>query len=53
MKDLTSEIIGLRLSTVQTAMMDYVWDCVAASVKAADSGTVLLNSSADICESLF
>jgi hypothetical protein len=52
-KDLTSEITGLRLSTAQTAMMDHVWDRAAASVKAADSGTVLPNSSADICESLF
>jgi hypothetical protein len=34
-------------------MMDHVWDRTTASVKAADSGTVLQNSSADICEGLF
>jgi hypothetical protein len=52
-KDLTSEITGLHLNTAQIAMMDYVWNRAAASVKAADGGTVLPNLSAALCESLF
>lgn len=52
-KDLTSNITGLHLSPAQTAMMDFIQTRAVASVKAADCGDKLPESSADLCENLF
>lgn len=52
-KEPTSEITGLQLTDAQAAMIDYIWDNMAAQVKEADGGRVVQSSLDMFYESLF
>lgn len=53
LKEPTSEITGLQLTTAQAATMDYIWDRMTALVKTADAGVVLQTAPDAVYENLF
>lgn len=52
-KELTSNITRLQLTDVQAAIIDYIWDNIAAQVKEADDRRVVQSSLDMLYKSLF
>jgi hypothetical protein len=53
MKELTSEISGLYLTTTQMSMMNYIWECLSEQAGHAEEGQLSQVSPEAVYENLF